>query len=291
MIVPSPASKRVACAWLLLRVLSLQASPVDDAAALIRTKQFVQAQALLAPIVRAEPDNAAACYYLGMARRENADAAGLAEAITWLKKAAELVPNNADYLADYGGTCLMLAEKDRSPFVAIRGRDALEKALQLDPGDTDSRQVLFEFYMEAPWPLGSSTKATAQLEQIRAHNPARAAALQVRLKTAARNFDDAFQACDALLARNPNDYTALYEYGWCAAQSGRNLDHGIACLQRALTLPPPSPASPTPTKLWSLIATLQLKAKRPAEAKAACATALKLDPNNTDAANQMAKLK
>lgn len=242
-------------------------------------------------ITAAEPTNAAACYYLGMTLRERGETKDLEPAAVWLKKAVDLEPENADYLADFGGTELMIAERDSSLVAAVRGRDAIEKALRCDPADTDSRQVLFEFYMQAPWPLGSSAKAAVQLEEIRKRDPARAAVLGIRLKTAAKDFEGAFRACDDLLRANPRDYAALFEYGWCAAASGRNLERGLEHLQTALTLPQPSPAAPTAAKIWCVIGELQAKSGHLPKARAAYEAALKLDSGNAAATAALAKIK
>jgi tetratricopeptide (TPR) repeat protein len=278
--------------WLLLPGLAASGAPLDESVALFRSRQFGEAQAKLEQLVAAEPKNAAACYYLGMTLRERAGPTeGLKAALVWLKKAADLEPNNADYLADYGGTALLYAEKHRSITAAIHGRDAMEQALRLDPHDTDTRQALFEFYMQAPWPLGSQAKAAAHLEAIRKSDRARAEALGVRVKTDSRDFDGAFRDCDALLAANPADYSALYEYGGCAARSGRNLERGLGFLQRALTLPPPSPASPNPGKIWCLIGELHAQLGHPDQARAAYESALKFDAADATAAAALAKLK
>ena len=277
--------------WLLPLFVAANAAPLDESIALFRAKRFAEAQPQLERIVHAEPKNAAACYYLGMTLREGPDSKALAEGLAWLKKAVDFEPNNADYLADYGGTALLLAQKDNSLLAAVRGRDAMEKALRLDPSDTDTRQALFEFYMQAPWPLGSEGKASGHLEAIRQRDPARAAALGVRVKTAAKDYYGAFRACDTLLAANPNDYAALYEYGWCAAVSGRNLERGLGHLQHALTLTPPNPASPTAAKVWCVIGDVQTKVGRREDARAAYETALRLDSTNTAAAAALAKAK
>lgn len=270
---------------------AMNAASVEEAAGLIQRREFAKAELLLAPLVLAEPNNAAACYYYGMARREGADAKRMSDAIEWLKKAATLAPDNAEYAADYGGACLLLAEMNQSLLMAIHGRDALERALELDPSDLDTRHALFEFYMQAPWPIGSTKKASVHLDKMSRSNPARAAALKIRLKTEAYEFDEAFLESEALLKNNDQDYLALYEYGWCAFRSGHNLERGIECLQRTLSLSAPSPASPTPTKVWYLIGALEHKSGHESNARMAYSRALQIDPTNAPAATALAKLK
>ncbi|MEY2881782.1 MAG: hypothetical protein RLZZ15_4162 [Verrucomicrobiota bacterium] len=267
------------------------ADPLDNAIALYTAKRYPEARVALEKITAADPRNAAACYYLGMTLRARADTAALDDALPWLEKAATLAPANATYLADFGGTSLQYASKHTSLSAATKGRDAMERALKLDPADLDTHQGLFEFYVQAPWPLGNSAKATAHLDEIRRRDPARATALSVRLKTDAKDFAAAFKLCEDLLAKNPDDYIALYQYGRTAAISGQNIPRALAGLQRALTLPPPSPAAPAPSNIWNRIGNLHEKLAHPAEARAAYETALKLDPANHQAATALTRLK
>jgi tetratricopeptide (TPR) repeat protein len=288
-VLPSTMSLRL-LAFLSLAAVAA-ATQVDDAIALYRAKDYPDARAAFEKIVAAEPTNAAACYYLGMTLRHRGDDKALDDALPWLEKAVTLEPNNADYLSDFGGTSLQLASKNTSYTAATKGRDAMEKALKIDPKDLDTRQGLFEFYEQAPWPLGSSAKAAAQVEEIRKLDPDRAAALSVRMKTDEKDYAGAFKICEGLLAKNPNDYTALYQYGRTSSLCGQNLEHGLACLQKVLTLPPPSPASPTASNVWNRIGVIRERLGQTPEARTAYQTALKLEPTNRQAADALSKLK
>src|SRR6185436_19616833 len=103
--------------------------------------------------------NAEACHYLGRAITARNDNAAFEEGLKWLAKAVELEPNNAVYLGIYGGTSLQLAARNSSISAASKGRDAMEKALTIDPDYLAAREGLFQFYQRAPWPIGSSAKA------------------------------------------------------------------------------------------------------------------------------------
>lgn len=146
---------------------AVRADPAtDEAVKLYAAKKYPEARAALEKIVAADPDNAKACYTLGMAIRHRRDELARDDAVGWLEKAATLEPNNPAYLADYGGTCLELADRHSSYPLATRGRDALEKSVSLDPADLDARDGLMQFYARAPWPLGDHRKALAQAEEI-----------------------------------------------------------------------------------------------------------------------------
>ncbi len=264
---------------------------LDRAIALYEAKEYPAARATLEKITAAEPENAAACYYLGEVLLLRGDTRALDEAIKWLEKAATLDPRNADYLADYGGASLQLASRNNSFTAATKGRDAMEASLKIDPDNLDARQGLMQFYQRAPWPLGSSAKADAQLEEIRRRDPDLATALSVNAKADAKDYAAAFQLCEAVLAKSPNNYTALYQYGRTASLSGQQLDRGLACLKKCLVLQPPGPGSPQPASVWSRIGVIEEKLGHVSQARTAYESAVRLDPGIAQASAALARLK
>lgn len=152
------------------------ASPVTEAASLFKQKRYAEARALLEPLVASEPTNSAAAYYLGMTFLKAGGPTALDEARYWLQKAAKLAPDDAVYLADYAGVCLMSADRDNSLSYAIEGRDAMTRAIAENSKDISAREGLMEFYAKAPWPLGDPDKALALAAGIAAIDPKRGAA-------------------------------------------------------------------------------------------------------------------
>jgi tetratricopeptide (TPR) repeat protein len=286
---------RVAPLFALLLIASFApsraATDFEEAKALFDTKRYPEAREAFEKIVAAEPKSAAACHYLGRVIILRKDSASLEEGVKWLGKAVELEPANATYLGVYGGALLTHADRSRSLSAATRGRDMLEKSVALDPGQLDAREALFRFYFHAPWPIGSSAKAKAHLAALRERDPMRADELSVVSKIDAKDFAGAFKLCDELIAARPNNYVALYQYGRTAAMSGQNLDRGIARLRECLALTPPTPASPTHSHVWNRIGNLEEKRQHAAEARAAYEMSLRLDPNNRQASDALAKLK
>jgi tetratricopeptide (TPR) repeat protein len=259
---------------------------------LVRAKRYPEARPLLEKVVANEPKNAVAWYQLGMVWRGRHDTAAYEEAAKCLRTASELEPNNARYLADFGGTLLELANRNRSITAATTGRDAMEKAVTLNPADVDAREGLFQYYLRAPFFVGgSNSKATAQLDEIRRLAPDRAIALSVLSKADAKDYDGAFKLCEAELERHPSNYTALYQYGRTASLSGQNLPRGLECLQKALTIDPPNPASPTHSHIWFRVGDIQQKLGRFDEARAAYKSALEIDPANRLATAALERLK
>lgn len=266
------------------------AGPLQDAVALYDAKQFPEARAALEKITAAEPNNAAACYYYGMTLRRRGDATAIDDAVPWLAKAAELEPKNATYLADFGGSSLQLAGKTSSISAANRGKDALLRSLELNPNNLDAREGLLQFYAQAPWPIGSSSKAAAQADEIAKRDPQRGLLAQITVKTSAKKYAEAAAICEDVLKKNPDNYLALYQIGRTASVSGENLDRGIVTLRRCLELTPP-PNAGTHANAQFRLGTLFEKKGDKSAARAAYEAALKLDPSYKNAADALAKLK
>lgn len=265
------------------------AAPLDDAIALYDAKKFPEARAALEKLTATEPKNAAACYYYGMTLLRRGDATALNDAVPWLAKAAELAPTNATYLADFGGTSMQLAGKTRSISAANRGKEAMIRSLELNPDNLDAREGLLQFYAQAPWPIGSSSKAAAQADEIAKRDPQRGLLAQITVKTAAKKYADAAAICEDFLKKTPDHYLALYQIGRIASISGENLDRGIVTLRRCLELTPPPNAGTHANAQFRLGNLFETKGDKPA-ARAAYESALKLDPAYKNARDALAKL-
>ena len=109
-------------------------------------RRYPEARELLARLVAAEPNNAAAHHYLGRTLTIRHDLPAIEEGLRHLARAAELEPRNAIYLGIYGGASLQHAGRTNSLLAATRGREAMERALTLDPDYLDAREGLFHFY-------------------------------------------------------------------------------------------------------------------------------------------------
>src|SRR5579871_6474115 len=111
--------------------------PTAEAISLYRQGQYAEAKAALERILAADDSNAPACYYLAMATRK-ANPPSLDAAHKWLKRAVHLAPDNETYLEELGGVTMLLADRDRSLSYAIEGRDAMAKAVKMNPADIDA---------------------------------------------------------------------------------------------------------------------------------------------------------
>jgi tetratricopeptide (TPR) repeat protein len=135
-------------------------APTEAAIALFKGGHYAEARAALERIVAGESADAAACYYLALAVQK-ANPPSLDEAHKWLKRAVHLDPENETYLAQLGGVTMLLADRDRSLSYGIEGRDAMAKAVTLNPADIDASWGLMLFCAQAPWPFGDPHKAFA----------------------------------------------------------------------------------------------------------------------------------
>ena len=149
--------------------------PTADAIALYKQGHFAEARAALERILDADDSNAAACYYFAMAVQKAAPPS-LDVAHKWLKRAVHLAPENETYLAELGGVTMLLADRDRSLSYAIEGRDAMSKAVRMNPDDVDATWGLMLFCAQAPWPFGDPKRAFALAAQIEKVAPKKAAA-------------------------------------------------------------------------------------------------------------------
>jgi tetratricopeptide (TPR) repeat protein len=152
---------------------ALGASPIGDAVALYGQKRYAEAKAILEPLAAAEPSNAAASYYLGMAFLRLGGPSSLDSSRLWLGRALKLSPDNEGYLADYAGVCMMMADRDNSFSLAMEGRDAMSRAVAANPADLGACEGLMRFYAKAPWPLGNPERALALAAQIAKADPKR----------------------------------------------------------------------------------------------------------------------
>jgi cytochrome c-type biogenesis protein CcmH/NrfG len=185
------------CTGLLAALPAAPASPVGDAVALYKQKRYVEARSALERIVASDPSNAEACYFLAMAVQRAAPPS-LDSARALLGKAIGLAPDKERYLAEYARVTLLMADRDSSFGLAREGRDAMARAVAMDPSDLDACFALMRFCAQAPWPLGNAEKALGLAGQIAARDPGRGLEAY---RVAASIFDKQGRARLALAAR------------------------------------------------------------------------------------------
>ena len=297
---------------------------LDAARALYKEKgKSAEAQKAFEAIAAVDPKCAEAHFFLAqlaLRRSDNDKAIALAE------KAVALAPGNADYHHTLGDAFGSAAEKASvfSQFgLAKKCVAAYEHAVALAPDKVEFHQSLLEYYRQAPGLVGGGMdKALAEagvitkLDPLAGHtsyvtvlagdkkfDEARLHAAELKkldsmrgrmalasLYSAEKKFDQALAEFDEVLQTAPDDYAALYQLGKLAAQSGQFLDRGLAALRRCLELTPGKTDPGHPAAHWR-IGNIHEKKNDPAAARAAYQAALKLEPNFTQAAEALKKLK
>ena len=156
----------LAAAWAL-------GSPLSDGMDLYKQKRFAEAKGVLEPLASAPAPDPLACYYLAMTLEDMGGPKALDQAQVLLDKATKLAPDNEAILSEYGGVCLLLADRDTSLTMAMAGRNAMVRAISENPADLDAREGLMTFYAQAPWPLGDADRAFEQALEIAKKDPRR----------------------------------------------------------------------------------------------------------------------
>ena len=252
-----------------------------------------EAQAAFEKLATAEPRHPEINYYLGqLANRRNDPE----QARRFFETALASAPNTGRYHHGLGDAYGRSAQKAGllSKFgLAKKCLAAYQRAVELEPGNADFRQSLFEYYRQAPALAGGgSDQAAAEAAALKQIDPARGRIAFASLYAGEKKYDLALAEFDEVLRANPDDYVALYQVGRLAALTGQFVDRGISSLRRCLDLPVPNPAN-TPGHApaqWRLGQLLEKKSD-PAAARAAYQAALALDPGFAAAAEALKKLK
>jgi tetratricopeptide (TPR) repeat protein len=190
-----------------------QAEPAHlSPAQLIESGHDLLAKAALAPVVEAEPSNAAAAWLLSKALSGLGDLNG---ALPFAERSVALDAGNAAYHVQLGAVLGSLAEKAsifKQLGLARRARKELEAAVELNPQELDGLYGLMLYYFSAPSFLGGDKSKAADLaDRIAAVDPTRGwmarAALERERKDVAAELDFHLRA----IAAGANNFDAQSE--------------------------------------------------------------------------------
>ena len=262
----------------------------EQVGAFFREQKWAEAQVLLEKALAAEPENAEVCFFLGVCFLNRNDAPG---ALPFLEKAVALAPANGNYVRHVGDACGMIAQKAGLFAQMTWARKciaAYDRAVELEPKDINARWSVMEYCRQAPGFLGGGMeKAYVQAAAIKNLDPARGRTAYTELYIAEKKFPEAFAVYDEVLKNSPDDFATLYQVGKLADATGRELDRGLAALQKCLTLAPPADAGGYVPVRWR-IGNILAKQGDKAAARAAYEAALAIDPKFSPAAEALAKL-
>ncbi len=287
-------------------------------------RRYEEARKFFEPYAAKNPKDADAAFHLGrtlFALRQHEEAA------EWLEKAAALAPNRSDVQVSLGrayGQAALRANILRQAGLAKKTRTAWEKAVALDANNLEARDLLIQYYLNAPGFMGGGVdKARAEAAEIKKRDAARghqafatiamsqkdAAAAERELKAAIQaapanprprlilvifyqdqqKWDAAFETLEAWLKGDPDNWDALYQVGKTGALSGKRLDRAEECLKRYFQHKP-GPEDPPLANAHFRLGQVYEKKGNKAQARAEYQTALKLDPSLKEAKDALAKL-
>jgi len=289
---------RFAGLFLLLATFGFPADQAvrDQVNQLLQHRQFAEAQAILEKVVAAEPANAEAYFHLGRTQIARGDHE---HAVASFETATNLEPANSEYFRLLGDAYGITAQK-AGLFAkfgwAKKCKAAYEKSVELDRQNVDARWSVMEYCRLAAGVVGGSfiggsmEGAYAQAAEIKQIDPDRGRLAYAILYSSEKKYPEAFQVYDEALRASPDDYNSLYQLGRLAADSGQNLDRGLAALRHCLELEPPPRAPGRAPTHWR-IGIILAKKGDPAGARAAYEAAVQADPNFPPAREALRKLK
>ena len=294
---PTPtAIVKTACLLLLLlasssRALAADPAQLTNAKALFDQRKLTEAQSAFEKLSATNPNDAEVNFYLGELARRRGE---FDKAIELLVQATVTSPNTARYfhtLGDAAGEAAQKASVFSKPGLAGKCRVAYEKAVELEPANVNYRRSLLGYYRQAPGFMGGGMdKAYAQAEEIRKIDASAGRFELAGLYVADKKYSEAFAIYDAVLKDAPEDYFALFQVGRLAAISGQQLDRGMECLKKCLTMTPPPNSPPHAAAHWR-IGNLWEKKGDMTAARAAYEASLKVDPKFPQALDSLKKLK
>jgi tetratricopeptide (TPR) repeat protein len=214
-------------------------TPLDRAVALFEQRQYAEAVGLLAPLVDAEPRNATARAYYGMAL---VNARGdLDGAIVQLEKATALDPQSSRYQMWLGSLYSSKAGSAgmfKAASLAGKARDAFESAVELDPTSVEAHQALLQFYLAAPGIVGGSvTRARDEAAAIAQLDVRSGRLADARIAEHEEDWRAAEKAYRAALALRDDDAGTHNQLGYMLLRQGRN-DDAVAEFNRYVELAP-----------------------------------------------------
>lgn len=307
--------------FILISTQAIAQSNLEKGKKLWDDKNKSEAKKILLSINDESKDYAAAQYYLGrIAREEN----NLDEAEDYFEEAVEYDQKVADYFMWLGDTYAMIAQNAntlKQGILATKMKSAWEKVVEMDPTNTNARQSLIQFYLQAPSIMGGSIeKAKEMANQIiklkpaeghiqlgiilaKENNPQAAEkeyleAIKLEPKLfpylasfyiSQKQYDKAFTYFEDAVKKNPEDYSSLYQIGKTSALTGLRLERGEECLKKYLTY---KPKQNEPSYAGANMRLAQIYEKRgnKPEAKKYFEAALKLESNLKEAKEGLSRV-
>jgi len=148
------------------------------------------------------------------------------KATDFLLKATEEEPNNSDYMDWLGRAYGRRAETSSivtAPGFASKARRAFERAVELNPKNTDALSDLFDYYLDAPGFMGGGyEKAMAVAEKTAAIDPPEGFYEKAKLAQKRKEYSTAELQLRQAAAAAPHEVGHLISLAKFLANQGRN---------------------------------------------------------------------
>jgi tetratricopeptide (TPR) repeat protein len=207
--------------------------------ALVTQRKFPTAKTTLARALVANPADAAAHAYLGLALL-NHDR-DTEQAATHLEEAVRLEPGRASYHHWLGAVYAQQAVESgllSGPGLARKARAEYEKAVELDPADIEARTSLMEFYLGAPGIAGGSVaKAQEQALAMTEVDRYRGLLAQARIAEHEKNDPDAERLYRSAIVVTPAEGEAYNQLGYLLLRTKRR-DEAVATFRKYVEVSP-----------------------------------------------------
>lgn len=204
---------RLAVPWLLAGTLLAWATLGNDLApdVLLENGHFKRLRTVAEKKAKANPNDAAAQYYLARIKYEQGD---LDAALPLAEKAAALDPQNADcryMIAGIYGRKAQHANIFKKFGLARRYKQEAEAAIAINPLHMGAREGLMEFHLKAPGIIGGDKKKAEQyINEIMRIDPARGNLAEATRAVIEEKLDLLESFYDKAVEANPKNYSALF---------------------------------------------------------------------------------
>ncbi|MBV8551972.1 MAG: tetratricopeptide repeat protein [Acidobacteriaceae bacterium] len=166
------------------------------------------------------------------------------KAIQYLERAAAGDPANSDYedwLGRAYGKCAETSNMIAAPGWASKARRAFEKAVQLNPKNSDALDDLFDYYLNAPGFMGGGyDKAERVASMIAAIDPAEGLYDKSKLAEKRKEYSAAEEHLRQAVAIAPHSIGHMIQLAKLLAKEGR-IQESDAVFEQAGRLAPNSP--------------------------------------------------
>ena len=177
----------------------------------------------------------------------------------YLQKATALDATKSEYMNWLGrayGKRAEIANPLMAPSFASKSRQAFEKAVALDPTNTDALDDLFDYYLEAPGFLGGGyEKAEKVAEQLSKVDPGQGYHDKAKLDQKRKAFDSAERHLREAVAAAPHSVGHMVALAKFLATQGRNAESDAVFAQA-------QKVSPDNPRIWLAQADVYVKQKR-----------------------------